>query len=382
MVISGNIVTPETAAWGEVKIQNDLISEVDLSDNVHPQADWILPGFIDVHLHGIGYGDATPQSVHLMAEQAPRYGLTSLCPTIASDAPEVMLAFVKRVRELIQNPIPGAAKLPGSHLEGPFIDYAHRGGMNENFVRGVDMDELQQLLDAADGTLKIMTLSPELENSASAIKLLTQHRCKVSMGHTGLQPEAVDDFVRAGGSAVCHLFDTFDGRYVDNGVSQVSLSDAVLVDDRLFIELITDGVHVPPTLIKLAIRAAGVKRIVGITDSMCGSGLPDGAYPMTDAGRSFTLKNGDCCRLTDHPEVIVGSCLTQNQAFYNLVERWGFTPVEAAMMTASNAAGYLGIADRTGAIKPGLAADIVVLAGDRKSVKQTWIDGKLSYEAN
>lgn len=380
MILQGNIVRTDKAGYGFLEIGKEHISSVNITGALRNDAQWILPGFIDVHLHGIYQGDATPELVHLMAEKAPQSGLTTLCPALAADEPETMKKFVERVRDIIKNPVPGRAKFAGSHLEGPFIEYAHKGGMNGNLVRNIDLHEIGELLDAADGTLKIMTLSPELENAMQATRLLSRNNVRVSAGHTGLKPEKVAGFVENGGKAVCHLFDTFDGRPAVNGVMSVSLADEVLVNDNLYIELISDGIHVPPTLLKLAIRAAGVDRILAITDSMCGTGLPDGAYPMTDAGRSFTLKNGDCCRLTDDPDIIVGSCLTMNRAFYNLVERDGFSVIDAMKMTSYNAARYLDIADKTGSLQPGLAADIAVLSADKQQVIQTFVDGVMAYE--
>ena len=380
MILQGNIVRTDKAGYGFLEIGKEHISSVNITGALRNDAQWILPGFIDVHLHGIYQGDATPELVHLMAEKAPQSGLTTLCPALAADVPETMKKFVERVRDIIKNPVPGNAKFAGSHLEGPFIELGHKGGMNENLIRNIDLHEIEELLDAADGTLKIMTLSPELENAMQATRLLSRNNVRVSAGHTGLKPEKVAGFVENGGKAVCHLFDTFDGRPAVNGVMSVSLADEVLVNDNLYIELISDGIHVPPTLLKLAIRAAGVDRILAITDSMCGTGLPDGAYPMLDAGRSFTLKNGDCCRLTDDPDIIVGSCLTMNRAFYNLVERDGFSVIDAMKMTSYNAARYLDIADKTGSLQPGLAADIAVLSADKQQVIQTFVDGVMAYE--
>ena len=380
MIINGNIVSNNKCAYGKIEFENDKIKSVDLISECKKDAQWVLPGFIDVHLHGIYRGDATPELVHLMAEDAPASGLTTFCPAIASDAPEKMLEFVKVVRDLVENPSENNSKVAGSHLEGPFLNMEHKGGMNENLIRNIDLHEIEELLAAADGTIKIMTLSPELENAMQATRLLSRNNVRVSAGHTGLKPEKVAEFVENGGKAVCHLFDTFDGRPVVNGVMSVSLADEVLVNDNLYIELISDGVHVPPTLLKMAIRAAGVDRILAITDSMCGTGMPDGAYPMTDAGRSFTLKNGDCCRLTDNPDIIVGSCLTMDRAFYNLVERDGFSVIDAMKMTSYNAARYLDIADKTGSLQSGLAADIAVLSADKQQVLQTFIDGTMVYE--
>ncbi len=382
MILHGNIVQRDRCGFGKLHISGTQITKIEYSDSCRSDENWILPGFIDVHLHGIYDGDATADKVELMVKSAPRSGLTTFCPALASDTPENMLAFVKKVRDLMQHPIPGGTQIAGSHLEGPYIEYVHRGGMNPEHIRPIDLDEIQKFLDAAAGTMKIMTLSPELENAGAAIRLLTANKVLVSAGHTGLQPEKVDEFVQDGGRAICHLFDTFDPREVRFGVSQVSLADQVLVDDNLYIELIPDGVHVLPVLRKLAIRAAGVNRVICITDSMSGTGFPDGEYPMTDWGRTFTLKNGDCCRLTEKPDLIVGSCLTLNQAFFNLVEKDKFSVIDAARLTATNAAEYLDIADSTGSLEVGLAADIAVLASDKLTVRQTFIAGECVFNGN
>ena len=382
MRLQGNIVCFDRAGYGTLEIINNRIGKIELCGACRDDAEWIVPGFIDVHLHGIYKGNATAELVHLMAEQAPQSGLTTLAPALASDSHEAMINFLRRVRELMQASAPGSAKIAGSHLEGPYIEYAHKGGMNENFIRNIDLDEIREFLDAAQGTLKIMTLSPELDNAMDAVRLLHQHNIHVSAGHTGLAPARLGEFVQAGGRGICHLFDTFDGRPSVNGVMTVSLADAVLVQDELFIELIPDGVHVPPILLKMAIRAAGVDRILAITDSMCGAGLPDNIYPMTDAGRSFTLKNGDCCRLTDEPDIIVGSCLTLNRAFNNLIVRDKFSPVEACRMVSTNPARCLGIADQTGRLAEGFAADIAVLANDQLTVRKTFVEGICVYEQN
>ena len=379
MDLLGNIVQMDRCFYGKLQIFGSQIGEVKASGPCQPDADWILPGFIDVHLHGIYYGDATPESVHLMPEQAPQSGLTTLCPAMASDTPEAMLDFVRKIKNLMANPAPDSARLAGSHLEGPFLNLEHCGGMNEQYLRSVDFNEVEKWLAAADGTLKIVTLAPELPRGMELTAFLTRHNVRVSAGHTAMKPEDVTEFIAAGGKSICHLFDTFNGRNVIYGVPEVCTADEVIINDNLFLELITDTFHVPPTLAKLAIRAAGVDRILGITDSLCGTGLPDGAYPMTDAGRAFTLTNGEVCRLTDDPTVIVGSCLTQNQAFYNLTEKFGFSECCATRILSTNAARYLNIDHLTGSLNSGLAADIAVLANNKKTVKSTFIGGREVY---
>ena len=378
MVLTGNIVSGMKCGYGKLIIKDELIESIEFYGESKPDADWLLPGFIDTHFHGLGDGDASAEKVHLMAIAAPPTGMTTFCPALGSNTRERMCSFLSKVADLVENPIPGASRLAGSHLEGPYLDMAHKGGMMPEHVRMPDFDELAEFFTAARGTLKIMTVAPELPDGLRLVKELKAHRVAVSAGHTGMNTADLQKFVDCGGDAVCHLFNAHDGRDVVLGVPVTSVVDAAMIEDRLLLELIVDGVHVPPPLVKLTVRAAGCDRVVAITDSMQGAGLPDAEY-LTPDGRPFILTNGDVCRLKGNPDYILGSCLTMNWAFYNLVERFGFRPEEAAMMTATNGAKYLQIADRTGKIEPGLLADIAVLKADKVTVKQTILAGQVIY---
>lgn len=375
----GNVVAPDKTGYGYINVIDGKIADVVIDGVVQNEANWILPGFIDSHLHGLLDGAATAEKVHLMAEQAPSTGLVRFCPTIASDTQDKMLDFIEAVRDIVKFPAENNSLIVGSHIEGPYMEYVHRGGMNVNFIRMPDIKETGKFLKCADGTLKIMTISPELDGADEVIALLIQNGCIVSAGHTGMSIEQAVHFADIGGKAVCHICDTWDGRVVENGVVQPSTMDAVLLDDRLFVEMIADGVHVPPLMMKTVVRMAGAKRVIGITDALLGAGDPQGVYPMTDAGRSFRYKDG-VFRLIGHGEGIVGSCLTMNIAFGNLVNKFGFSVVESVWMTSTNSARYLGIDNFTGSLKRGLNADIVILANDMQTVKKTLLGGKVIYE--
>lgn len=376
MILKGNIVAGDQVGYGELHTAGELISGIIFTGEIKDGADWVLPGFIDTHLHGIYEGEAVAKEVHIMFESAVEAGITTLCPGLASDEHDKMCDFLRRVKELSDNPPVCAARIGGSHLEGPFIEYIHRGGMNPMFIRNPDTDETADFLRCADGTLKIMTISPELPGAYEVIKLLKQHNVAVSAGHTGMLASEVAEFVKNGGNAMCHLFDAYSGRKVNFGVPEPCLADEVIVNDALLLEIIPDGVHVPETLLKLAIRAAGVDRIVAITDALKGAGRPDGIYPMTDKeGRFFKLTNGDACRLADDPDILVGSCLTMNRAFNNFCTRFGFSVADAAKMCCTNPAKYLQFTDR-GKLAEGMLADIALLGTDKLTVKSTVIGGK------
>lgn len=273
---------------------------------------------------------------------------------------------------------PDGALIAGAHLEGPYMNTARPGGMEINLLRTPDVEEVKKLFHVADGTLKIMTLSPEVPGMDAVIKLCQDAGCVVSAGHTVCPAKDFDKKVEAGVSHVCHLFDTFDGREVLNGVSQTCLADMILINDQVTCEIIMDSIHVPAPLVKLARRAAGVDRIIAITDSMQGTGFPDGEYLMGD-GKVYILTNGGVCRLKSNGG-IVGSCLTMNQAFTNMTEKFGFSAPEASKALSTNPARLLGLENETGRLETGFAADIAVLDADG-TVKRCFVLGRKCYES-
>ena len=153
MILTGNIVLYDRCVYGKLAIRDGLIDAVSPAGPPRPDEAWILPGFIDVHLHGIYHGSAAPELVHKMVEEAPQSGLTSFCPAMASDTPDNMRDFVIHVRELMHSPLPRGAKLAGAHLEGPYIAPDHRGGMNPKLIRMPDRTEIEKLLADARGSL-------------------------------------------------------------------------------------------------------------------------------------------------------------------------------------------------------------------------------------
>jgi N-acetylglucosamine-6-phosphate deacetylase len=361
---------------GLVSIENGRISS--LHDDARTVADFsfsdsfIVPGFISIHEHGIASGDSkTSDGMIKMAEFAPSVGTTSFCPTLASCTFHGHIEHLEAVKCLSEKRGNASAKIAGSHLEGPYINPLRKGGMAENLLRMPNKEEIKKLFEAAGGTLRIMTLSPEVEGVEWLIPLLKENGCTVSAGHTICPTERFKEMVNLGITNICHIFDTFDGREVRGGITQSSLPDEIMIDDRLFIEVILDGIHVPPTLVKLTRKAIGADRFVGITDSMEGTGFPDGKYTMPD-GRIYIIKNGDVARLENGD--ISGSTLTMARAFSNLINKFGFTAVEASKALSLNPAEVIGIDKDTGELRKGLCADITVI-DKNGNVKATWVAG-------
>ena len=374
MKYSGNIVTPQKAGFGTIFWNGDTIEKISLTAPADPDSSWIVPGFIDTHLHGLAEGGLDYDGIVRMAEFCPATGVTALTPTLDSVMPDETVAFLENVRDIMQSH-PCGKRILGSHLEGPFLAPEYAGGMLPEALRLPDLPEVKRFLEAAGNTLLLVTLAPELPGALEVIRYLKKCGVAVSAGHTAMKTADIGKIAAAGVDRICHLYDTFQGREVCNGVPIPSLVDVVTVDDRFMLELILDGFHVPPELVKLAIRAAGSRRIIGITDALTGTGLPDGEY-IDSTDRIYTLDNNELCRLKDDPDIIVGSCLTMNRAFFNLVNLFDRSPVEASEILSANPARYAGLGDVTGQLLPGLRSDITILAPDMRKVEKCFVAGE------
>lgn len=380
MIIRGNIVMPEELlADGYLEIRDGRISSISTVSPGGPVTDcrgcWVMPGFIDLHLHGLGDCQILEaEGMERMARLETTYGTTAFLPTLPCNTARQYVDWLHEVDKAMA--CSDGAGIPGAHMEGPFIGFEGRGGMDPQYIRTPDPNEYEGYL--ASAALKLMTLSPELEGAEDLIVALTRRGVVASIGHSVAGKEAVDMAVAAGARHVCHLFDAMPPRLPANrGTYAVNLPELCMLRDELTLELIADGIHVDFDHIKFVKKACGIDRIIAVTDSMPGTGLADGVYDMSD-GRKFTIKAGDAARLADDPTAIVGSILTMNRAVGNLLDYCGFSIVEAAMATASNAARCLGLDAELGSLAPGKAADIAVL-DDSYNCRLTLVGGREAF---
>ena len=379
MLITGNVVTKESCFYGELEWEKDRITAIRSLGEMREKTSFILAGFIDTHFHGMGSFDAEEaDSLEGIAAFAAEKGLTNIAPTLSTLPREHTVNWLKKVRSLAEAEDNGTkgAKIAGAHLEGPWLSHRFKGGMREDMLRLPTMEEAELVVKTAGDTLKIVTLAPELSGSREVITYLKKNNITVSLGHSECPPEDFSEYVNLGISQVCHLFDAYDVPANTGGVRQPALTDMILVDDSVMIEVILDGLHVPEKLVHLVRKAAGAERIIGITDALQGAGLPSGRF--LSEGRWYVIKDGDVGRLEENGG-IVGSSLTMNRAFLNMTQKFGFTPSEASRCLSANPAKVLKLADRTGELKEGLAADIAILAPDSLTVEKTIINGNTVY---
>ncbi|MFG2227442.1 N-acetylglucosamine-6-phosphate deacetylase [Streptomyces sp. NPDC048644] len=314
----------------------------------------IVPGFVDVHVHGGGGGSfssADPEECLTVAATHRRHGTTSMvASTVTGDLDELGRQAAV-LAELVQQ-----GDLAGIHFEGPFISPHRCGAHQPELLRDPDPADVRKLVDAARGTARMMTIAPELPGGLESVRLLADAGVIAAVGHTDSTYDATRDAIDAGATVATHLFNAMPalGHRAPGPVL------ALLEDERVTVELINDGTHLHPAILEMAFRDAGAGRVAFITDAMGAAGMTDGMYPL--GPMRVEVKDG-VARISEGPTAgsIAGSTLTLDRAFRRAVtvDR---LPVEHAVQALSaNPARLLGIDDRTGSLEAGKDADLVVL---------------------
>ncbi len=381
--IRGRVVTPDGVVSGAVTVDQGRIVRVGPASDVSGEvidygSNLIVPGFIDIHLHGIGpYTMFGEDDIAGAASMQLKYGTTAFLPTLASVTDAAFCEFAENIRTAQMRARGKGAVILGGHFEGPFINPLKKGGMDATYLQPMSVSKCCRYLET--GALRYMTLSPELPGSEAVIRHLTQNGVVVSLGHTKANREEMLLATAAGATSVCHLFNTFDRTgEVEPGVWKPGLVECMLTNVDLSCEIICDMQHVLPEHVRVAEACLRPNRFIAITDSMTGSGLSSGEYQMVD-GRWYSTVSG-AGRLRDEPGQggLVGSVITMNTAFANLVEVCGFDVVAAARYTSANAAELLGLGQAMGAITTGRSANFAVL-NDRYECIATFVDGERLY---
>lgn len=325
----------------------------------------LLPGFIDTQVNGGGgvlFNDApSVETIATIAAAHRRFGTTGLLPTLISDDLGVVAAAIRAVDDAIGAGVPG---ILGIHIEGPFLSFARRGIHDAARLRTIDREAVA-LLGSAQHGRTLVTLAPECVDPAD-IAALVAAGVIVAAGHSEADYDTVHAAIGAGLTGFTHLF---------NAMSPLvnrapGMTGAALDDDRTTAGLIVDGHHVHPAAIRIALKAKGHERLMLVTDAMALTGIDDDHFILQ--GRRI-LREGD--RLVDAEGTLAGSTLTMADAVRNMIAQTGIDLRRAVAMASATPARFLGLADRTGAIAPGLSADLI-LVDDGWQVKRSWIAGR------
>jgi N-acetylglucosamine-6-phosphate deacetylase len=345
----------------------------------------IVPGFVDVHVHGLEGIDVLdgPDAVAEVAARLPKYGVTAFCPTSVACPPQQLETFLTATGRAQRSPAPTSARVAGAHLESNFLNPAWNGAQPRTCLRvpGAPVargaedggaftgDDILRVIAAHRSAVGIVTLAPELPGAIELVRELVKHGHRVSLGHTGATYEEAVAAIGAGARHATHLF---------NRMSSITsrspgVVGAVLESNAVTAEIICDGHHVHPSLVATAIRVKSPSRMMAITDATAVAGLPRGARARLG---DQTIIAGERTALLEDG-TLAGSILTMDGAFRRL-RSWGWTLPEVARMCATTPAGAMGLRD-TGSIAPGHAADLVVFDAGF-NVIQTYIGGRPTLE--
>jgi N-acetylglucosamine-6-phosphate deacetylase len=357
---------------------------------------YIVPGFIDVHVHGVAGLDSLDggSAIREVASHLPRYGVTAFCPTTVACSPDALRLVLTQVADARAQPPARAARVLPAHLESNFISPEYAGAQPATCLRSpraaldawagragratqgsaereraFEAVEILQEIERAAPDVGIVTLAPELDGAVDLITWLTSRGHRVSLGHSAATYEQALDAIAAGARQATHLFNRMPR--LDHRAP--GLVGAVLQTDEVAAELICDGVHVHPALVRTAVAAKRPPKILAITDGTGAAGLPAGSQASL-GGRVITARDG-AAYLPDG--TLAGSILTMDAAFRVLVERIGLSLVDATTMCATTPARELGLVGH-GLLAVDAVADVVLL-DSQLTVIQTYVGGQLAY---
>ena len=332
---------------------------------------YVIPGLVDVHFHGcVGedFSDATPEGLQRMADYELSRGVTYICPA-GMTLPEDQLTAICANAAAHKAKNAGGAELAGLHLEGPFLCEAKKGAQNGAFLHDPDIDMLRRLQKAAQGLVKLVTVAPEQPGAEDFIRGATADGITVSIGHTTADYETACAAMEAGASHCTHLFNAMPG-FTHRAPGVVG---AAFDHPAVRVELICDGIHIHPCVVRSVFRLFGAERVVLISDSLRATGMPDGQYPF--GGQEIEV-HGNRATMLGHPETLAGSvtdlmgCLRQAVSF-------GIPLADAVRAASYNPACAIGIADRCGTLEQGKEASLVLLDQKDLSVRAVVFRGEL-----
>lgn len=367
---------------GYVWMKNDKIFHVGTSDSPStdeevirynmPQGSIIIPGMIDIHIHGAAgadFMDGTQEALEIIAKHLPAEGTTSFLATTMTEETSVVHTALNTAAKFKKRSRSSAAEMLGIHLEGPFISPKRAGAQPPSFILEPDINLFKEFQKSADNQIKLVTLAPEMEGGLELAKYLSLQDVIASIGHSDSSFVEVKVGIDSGISHVTHLFNGMRGmHHRDPGVA-----GAALLQKELKVEMIVDGVHASPEMINLAYHSTGSERTILITDSMRAKGLGEGTYTL--GGQQVTV-SGDEARLTDG--TLAGSILPMNIAVKNMMNYTQCSWSDIVKMTSENAAKELQIFERKGSLSVGKDADITVLT-EEYDVLMTFCRGELVY---
>lgn len=326
---------------------------------------YVMPGFIDVHVHGgVGFDfvDDDPDAIDEIGRFHAAHGTTSILATLYPQPGARFLDSIARIRNYLENAGPDRI-VEGIHIEGPFLNPEMHGAIRPDYMWEASVKDFEKIVHAAGPWLRYMTIAPEMPGAMEVLReasTLATHRSReinsvhLSIGHSKADYELISEAIDNGLDGVTHIF---------NAMPQIhhrtpGVLGGTLLRDELFVEVIADAVHVHPAILQLLMKVKNTDKMILITDAIKAAGKPDGNYDFSE--QKVIVRRGRAY-LADHPDTLAGSTLTMDRALRTMMKHAGASLTQAAQMASLNAARVLEWKYRRGLLAVGKDADLVVL---------------------
>lgn len=388
-IFNGRIITPyRIIAHGCVLVSDGIITAVSEGDVVAADAaeidakgKYIAPGFIDIHVHGGGghdFMDGSETAFLEIAETHARYGTTSMLPTTLTSEREGLLDTLS-IYERAHEKNSRGARFLGMHLEGPYFAMNQRGAQDPRYIRDPDPEEYKAVI-AHSSSIRRWSAAPELKGAIEFGRYLRKHGILAAVAHTDAIYEDVIEAFDNGYTLATHLYSGMSGVTRRNAFRYAGVVESAFVIDEMDVEIIADGVHLPPPLLKLVYKIKGADRTALITDSMRAAGMPPGNSILGNLKTGLAvIVEDDVAKLPDRT-AFAGSVATADRLVRNMISLADVPLIDAVRMMTSTPARILGVQDRKGRLAKGMDADIVVF-DENICIDTTIVGGKVVYAA-
>ncbi|MBQ3729621.1 MAG: N-acetylglucosamine-6-phosphate deacetylase [Spirochaetales bacterium] len=390
MILKGRLVLKHKVVKGSVRLDGQEIREVREKTADIPEGEqvidygdaYIMPGFVDTHTHGSGgfdFMDGTAEDIIGAAKSHARHGTTTCLPTTLTSSDDDMLLFLKNLREVHtmqeEGKLETCARMPGSHFEGPYFDMVEKGAQDPRYIMDPVPEHYNKLLEAADGLVRRWSVAPERPGAMQFIDDMVKHGILVSGAHTAATYDVVSEAFDHGLSLLTHFYSGMSTITRRGGFRVLGTVESGYLIDGLNIELICDGSHLPPELLKMIFKLKDHGSIIACSDSMRGAGMPDGPSILGPKhnGTACIIEDG-IAKMPDRT-CFAGSVATGDRLARTLHKIVGLEMDEVSRILCLQPAELIGMEKEIGSIEAGKKADLVV-CNDNIDIKEVYIGGK------
>lgn len=383
IITNGTIITPFQLINGKaIIVEKGKILEIKNEEEINnlilngaevfeAKNKFVVPGYIDIHVHGGGGSDVMDgnyEAINQIAIAHSHFGTTSFLPTTMTMSKDKIIRSLRSICEAVKKGTAGAEIL-GIHMEGPYINPEKKGAQKEDEIRKISLKEFLEFNQASSNLIRLVTIAPEMPGAIGFIKYLCKQGIIASVGHTNATYVQTQAGIQAGLSHVTHTFNAMRGLHH----REPGVVGAALTSPELTVEVIADGIHIHPIVLKILTKIKEDEKVVLITDAMRAAGLKEGTYDL--GGQEVIVTKGQA-RLKDG--TLAGSVLTMDKAVKNMASKVGVPLPKAIQMASFNPARSIGIDDKKGSLEPGKDADIVILNKNLET-ELTIVAGKIVY---